>query len=433
MTVHESSAPTRGGATATATALTGAGGIPSLGVLDSTTGFLADGYEFGRRRFDRVGDDAFRTRLMGRPVTVVFGAEAARAFGDGRHFSRERALPSTVQHLLQDKGSVQTLEDEPHRHRKSLFIQVLQPEQLERLRERFAAEWHAVISAAAGAPLAIADASAPALTRAALAWCGIPPAQVHTDRLSAHLVAMIDNAARIGPAHWRARMTRRRTERWAAEAVEAVRNGRLPVADDAPIAVLARHTDAAGHPLPVAIAAVELLNLLRPIVAVSRFLAFTALALIDHPEWRARLRDGYPVDRFVNEVRRTAPFFPVVGGTARTAFEWRGSRLEAGDWMLLDLWATNHDPRSWRDPDRFDPDRFADWDGDVNALIPQGAGSLEDAHRCPGEGAAITLMGEFARSLAEAEVEVPGQDFTVDLRRFPALPADHVRIAFPAA
>jgi fatty-acid peroxygenase len=414
------------------TPVPGEHGIPSLGVLDSTVGFLADGYEFGRRRFDRVGDDAFRTRLMGRPVTVVFGAEAARVFGDGRHFSRERALPSTVQHLLQDKGSVQTLEDEPHRRRKSLFIQVLQPDQLERLRGRFAVEWRAVIAAAGGAPIAIADASAPALTRAALAWCGISPAQVHSDRLSAHLVAMIDNAARIGPAHWRARLTRRRTEQWAGEAVEAVRKGRLPVADDAPIGVLARHTDGAGHPLPVSIAAVELLNLLRPIVAVSRFLAFTALALIDHPEWRARLRAGYPVDRFVNEVRRTAPFFPVVGGTARAAFEWRGSRIEPGDWMLLDLWATNHDPRSWRQPDRFDPDRFADWDGDVNALVPQGAGSLEDAHRCPGEGAAITLMGEFARSLAEAEVEVPEQDFTVDLRRFPALPADHVRIAFPA-
>jgi fatty-acid peroxygenase len=432
MTVRASPAMAPQARAATPTVAVQAGGIPSLGVLDSSAGFLADGYEFGRRRFDQVGMDAFRTRLMGRPVTVVFGAEAARVFGDGRHFSRERALPSTVQHLLQDMGSVQTLEDDPHRHRKSLFIQVLQPQQLERLRERFAVEWQAVTSAAAGAPIAVADASAPALTRAALAWCGIPPARVHAERLSGHLVAMIDNAARIGPSHWRARLMRRRTERWAAEAIAAVRNGRLPVADDAPIAVLARHTDASGHPLPVAIAAVELLNLLRPLVAVSRFLAFTAQALIDHPEWRARLRKGYPVDRFVNEVRRTAPFFPVVGGTARTAFDWRGSRIEAGDWMLLDLWATNHDPRSWNEPDAFDPERFAHWDGDVNALIPQGAGSLEDAHRCPGEGATITLMGEFARSLAEAEVEVPEQDFTVDLRRFPALPADHVRIALPA-
>ncbi len=406
--------------------------IPDLGVLDSTAGFLADGYEFGRRRFARVRGDAFRTRLMGRPVIVLFGAEAARRFGDGHHFSRERALPSTVQHLLQDKGSVQTLQDDQHHHRKSLFIEVLRPAQLERLRAAFAAEWREALSNAHGAPIAVADASAIALTRAILAWSGIPPERVHTDRLSEHLVAMIDNAAKLGPSHWRARLMRRRTERWAAQVIEAVRAGRMPVASDAPIAALARHTDATGHPLALDIAAVELLNLLRPTVAVSRFLAFTALALIEHPEWCTRIRDGADVAWFVNEVRRTAPFFPVVGGTARSPFEWRGGRIAAGDWVLLDLWATNHDPRSWTAPDHFEPDRFAGWSGDVNTLIPQGAGSLEEDHRCPGEGATITLMGEFARSFCAGEVHVPEQDFTVDRRRFPAMPADHVRVAFTA-
>jgi len=100
--------------------------------------------------------------------------------------------------------------------------------------------------------------------------------------------------------------------------------------------------------------------------------------------------------------------------------------------MLLDLWATNHDPRNWREPDRFDPERFADWDGDPNTLVPQGAGPIAESHRCPGEGATVTLMGEFARSFAAAEVRVPPQDLSVDLRRFPALPRDRVRVAMPA-
>jgi hypothetical protein len=39
-------------------------------------------------------------------------------------------------------------------------------------------------------------------------------------------------------------------------------------------------------------------------------------------------------------------------------------------------------------------------------------------------------MSEFARSFAAAEVEVPEQDLSVDLRRFPAIPADRVRVAF---
>ncbi len=414
------------------------GGIPWLDVLDSTPGFLADGYEFGRRRFAAVGTDAFRTRLMGRPVTVLYGADAARRFGDGQHFSRERALPATVQHLLQDVGSVQTLQDGAHHHRKSLFIQVLQPAQLERLRGHFADEWRAVVAAAGGRPIAVPDASAVALTRAALDWGGIPAEHVDTARLSRNLVSMFENAARIGPMHWQARARRRRTERWAGEAIELVRSGNIPVDGDAPIAVLARHTQVTGDPLPVDVAAVELLNLLRPIVAVSRFLAFTALALIEHPEWRVPVReDGHGSGRdrvrwFVDEVRRTAPFFPVVGGTARAPFEWHDSRVETGDWVLLDLWATNHDPRIWADPDRFDPDRFDSWNGDPDTLIPQGAGFLEEDHRCPGEGAAIALMSEFARFVASAEVEVPEQDFSVDLRRFPAIPADRVRVAFPS-
>ncbi len=422
----------------------GAGGIPRLPELDSTAGFLADGYEFGRRRFTQLGTDAFRTRLMGRPVTVIFGAAASRRFGDGRHFSRERALPSTVQHLLQDVGSVQTLQDGAHHHRKSLFIEVLQPAQLARLKDRFAEEWWEVRARADGSPISVPDASAVALTRAALAWCGLPVHHVDTARLSRYLVSMFENAARVGPAHWQARARRRRTERWAREAIELVRSGGLRVAEDAPVAVLAGHADApqpgdaGGRPLPVDVAAVELLNLLRPIVAVSRFLAFTALALIEHPEWRVPVReDGHGGDRgrvrwFVDEVRRTAPFFPVVGGTARTPFDWHGGRIEAGDWVMLDLWATNHDPRIWEDPDRFDPDRFAGWSGDPDTLIPQGGGFLEEDHRCPGEGATIALMSEFATSFATAQVEVPEQDFSVDLRRFPAIPADRVRVAFPS-
>jgi hypothetical protein len=41
---------------------------------DQSHRFLIEGYEFGRHRFDRLGTDAFRTRLMGKPVTFLRGA-----------------------------------------------------------------------------------------------------------------------------------------------------------------------------------------------------------------------------------------------------------------------------------------------------------------------------------------------------------------------
>src|SRR4051812_22715375 len=99
--------------------------IGQLGALDSAPGFLRDGYLFGTRRFERVQDDAFRTRLLGIPVVVMRGPDAARFFYEGGRFSRTAALPPSVTHLLQDAGSVQTLEGGAHRHRKRLFVDAL--------------------------------------------------------------------------------------------------------------------------------------------------------------------------------------------------------------------------------------------------------------------------------------------------------------------
>jgi hypothetical protein len=52
---------------------------------------------------------------------------------------------------------------------------------------------------------------------------------------------------------------------------------------------IATHHDADGRELDARTAGVELLNVLRPTVAVARYVTFAALALHDHPEWRSRL------------------------------------------------------------------------------------------------------------------------------------------------
>src|SRR5918994_5971258 len=85
------------------------GGIPTISG-DSTLTFRADGYRFGHDRFERYGTDAFRTRIVGRRVTFLRGADAARFFYEGERFTRRGAVPPTVLTLLQDFGSVQTLD-----------------------------------------------------------------------------------------------------------------------------------------------------------------------------------------------------------------------------------------------------------------------------------------------------------------------------------
>ena len=64
---------------------------------DSALRFLADGYRFGQRHFDRFDSDIFRARLAGRRMTFVRGAEGARFFSEGDRFTRDGAIPRSIQ------------------------------------------------------------------------------------------------------------------------------------------------------------------------------------------------------------------------------------------------------------------------------------------------------------------------------------------------
>ena len=199
---------------------------------------------------------------------------------------------------------------------------------------------------------------------------------------------------------------------------------------DSPLDRILQHREG-DQPLDDDVAATELLNLLRPTVAVSRFVAFSGLALHRHPQWRERIADD---DRilfaFTEEVRRTAPFFPAIGGRARHDTEWRGIAFAPGDWVVVDFFATHRDPRRWSEPERFSPERFSPHS--TSGLIPQGAGSMTDGHRCPGEPVTVDLLSVITRALARSAWTVPEQDLRVDLRRLPAQPGPHGMLIRPA-
>lgn len=86
----------------------------------------------------------------------------------------------------------------------------------------------------------------------------------------------------------------------------------------------------------------ELINILRPTLAVARFVPFAAVALEQHPQWRRIFADGdhSDLEPFVQEVRRFFPFFPAVPGRVREPFEWRRHHFREGDWVILDLYGT---------------------------------------------------------------------------------------------
>src|SRR5512144_1074598 len=103
--------------------------------------------------------------------------------------------------------------------------------------------------------------------------------------------------------------------------------------------------------------------------------------------------------------------------------DWRDHHFPKGTWVLLDLYGTNHDPRSWEEPHSFRPERFRDWDGNAFAFIPQGGGDYATNQRCAGEWLTIELLKQAVSLLTTTmKYDVPYQDLRYSLASMPAIP-----------
>jgi fatty-acid peroxygenase len=398
---------------------------PRAPEFDSTLALLHEGYGFGRRRFERFDAPMFDARIGLRRVAFVRGADAAAMFYAPDRFTRHGAIPPTTLMLLQDFGSVQRLDGDAHRARKARFLALLDAAPISRLVACYRDAWreHAA-TWSQRAWIALLPEAELVLCRAVCRWAGVPLVASDAQQRAGDFGAMIDGAGAFGPRFVRGAWRRRRVERWIRDVIRDLRAGR--VAPDTPAAAVAAWPAPDGALLDVRTAAVELINLLRPTVAVARWIVFAAHAMHLHPQARAQLAPGDAAAawRFAQEVRRTAPFFPMVGGRALTRFEWQGRAFARGDTVMLDLHATNHDPALWPDPDRFNPERFRARAPTAFDLIPQGAGDVATTHRCPGEDPAIALLTAAVDELAHGlDYDVPTQDLRVRLDRFPTHPA----------
>jgi fatty-acid peroxygenase len=397
--------------------------LPRVPEFDSTRAFFREGYDFVGNRCRALGADAFRARLMLRPVIIIAGEEAARRFYDGKSFSRAGAMPPTTLRLLQDKKSVQSLDGAAHAVRKAMFLDMMAPESIAAMGAQVDRWWQTLLPGwRAAGEIGFHDAFGELLTAAACDWAGVPLLPEERGSRARELMAMIDGAGSAGPRTWRALLLRRRTEKWARARLDPLRDA----GDATPAGRLS------GSGLDRTTAGVELLNLLRPTVAVARFATFAALALHTQPHAAAWLRED-PASRmepFVQEVRRFYPFFPVIGGRVRTPFEWRERPFKLGTWVLLGLHATNHDPRIWGDPERFRPERFVGRKSSGFDLVPQGAGDYRTDHRCPGEWLTLEILRRAVTRLLETPHTLPEQDLRIPRDRFPTLPRQGLRLRF---
>lgn len=396
---------------------------------DSTLGLLTHGYAWLPNRMRDSDDDTVRTRLLGRPTTALRGPDAVAFFYDEEHVVRAAALPDPVLDTLFGHGAVHTLDGDAHRVRKAVFNALLKDDTgVAALRGHVAGRWRRAMAGRRLERVVLFDEAAEVLALAVCDWAGVPVSAPAAAGLAQDCTAMVDGFATPGPRHLRARRARRRQEEAQAALITEVRRAPEAEAGHSALAAVAWHRDAEGDLLDLHTAAVELLNIIRPTVAVAWFATFAAHALHRWPHHRDLLQadaDGDYAEAFAHEVRRFYPFAPFVGGLAAHDLTWHGHDIPKDSLVLLDLYGQNHDADLWEQPYRFDPHRFAHPRGPrapLDDLVPQGGGDPARNHRCPGEDITVTALATFAGELARLDYSVPDQDLTIPLSRMPTLP-----------
>lgn len=384
---------------------------------------LLQGYGWLPSRLRRSKGDIVQTRLMGMRAVGLRGPDAARFFYDEDNVRRETALPEPVLSTLFGHHAVHTLDGGDHRRRKELFLPLTGEETVRELVDEVCRAWDDTVAGwRAGRPVVLFDEAAHILTRGVCRWAGVPLGDREVAGTAADLVAMVDGFATASPRHVRARLARRRQENRLARLVRDARAGAFEARSA--LRAVSEHRDADGTLLDPRTAAVELLNMIRPTVAVSWFVAFSAHALQQWPAHREALRAGDDAfaEAFAHEVRRFYPFAPFVAGRAARDLTWHAEQIPRGAMVMIDVFGQHHDPAMWDNPYTFDPRRFVGHPPGVFDLIPQGGGDPATGHRCPGEPVTVALLAAVAVRLARLDYDVPEQDLSISLRRMPTRP-----------
>lgn len=393
---------------------------------DQTLAFMKEGYLFIKNRVEQNKSDIFESHILGEPVICMTGEEAAKVFYDSELFIRNGAAPKRVQKTLFGENAIQSMDGESHLHRKQLFLSLMAHPQQKEIAELVEQQWEASIDQwKHQKEIILFDESKIMLCRVACSWAGVPLLDSEIEDRADDFSAMIDGFGRVGPNYWKGKAARNRTEKWMEEIINSVRSGQIIAQFGSPLYAMANHIELNGNQMTTNMAAIELINVIRPIVAISTYITFAALALHDYPNWKMKLIEGNTRDleNFAQEVRRYYPFGPLLGARVKKDFTWSGHEFKQGMLVLLDMFGTNHDSRVWKEPDTFNPDRFNEQKDHTFNFIPQGGGDPSKTHRCPGEGIVLEVMKASIHFLSnKIRYDVPNQDLSYTLNRIPTLP-----------
>lgn len=316
--------------------------------FDHSLSLMREGYMYILNRRRSFNSDVFETRLLGKKAICMGGKEAAEVFYDPEKFQRKGAAPNRAIQTLFGKNGVQALDGKTHKHRKEMFMSIMSRDELSRLTEITKKQWEVAIAEWEQMnEVGLYEETKEVLCRTACEWAGVPVREEAIKNLTKDLGAMFESAGAVGPNHWLGRNARNNVEMWMGKLIEKVRQGTVTPPENTALYRFSWHRELNGNFLDTETVAVEVINILRPIVAIAIFINFVALAVHHYPEEREKLQSGDEnyAEMFIQEVRRFYPFFPFILALVKKDFSWKGYQFEEGTLTLLDLYGTNHDPK----------------------------------------------------------------------------------------
>jgi fatty-acid peroxygenase len=399
--------------------------IPTIDGVHALKNFKDLGYEFIQETCREHATEIFQVKVFFKNIICVTGRDAAELFYNPVVFERKGVIPKRIQKTLLGENGVQTLDGDLHRIRKAMFMSLMTPDKLWNLKELLANYWMMYIRRWEKMDeVVLFKDTQQILCRAACAWAGVPLDEQEVEDRANDFAAMVDAFGAIGPRHWRGKPARKRTEEWIKSIINRVDTKEITPAEGTALHVITSHREN-NDLMNDHITAVELINVIRPIVAISYFITFSALAMHNYPACVQKLKKEEPgyIQNFVQEVRRLYPFAPFTGARAKQDIEWHGFTIPKDALVFLDIYGTNHDPKTWANPGEFIPERFQHWDGDPFNFIPQGGGNYDSGHRCAGENLTIEAMKLSIAHLTNfMTYNVPTQDLTFSMNRIPTYP-----------
>jgi cytochrome P450 len=377
----------------------GSMGLPLLG---QTLDMVKNPYEFLESRRKRYGN-VFRSSVLGRKVVFVSGPEAMSAFLDTANITRERAHPSHVRDLF--GGINMNMFDGPrHRALKAMALAGFDLAAIDTYLPDMRTHVRATLARLAGegafrAVDAFKAMSIELICKNVMSLDRGPVTEAITRDYDKVMTGMINLPIPLpGTKFSAARAARDRIFTVFREQIAlhrarphddglgrilAARSGDKTYTDDEALLEL-HHVIIAGFIVYGLLT--ELLQRLDADPALRAQLTDEVRGLDDAADV-ARLSGLRRAGHAVLEAKRRAPILPLVFGKAARTFALGAYRIPEGWDVYLALSLSNMDPALFREPDRFDVDRYGDARAEhgkhEHAFVPQGGGP-PTGHKCLG-------------------------------------------------